>query len=54
MPTNSLSIKKARLMVQGFSHKHGIDFEKTFSPVVQPASVRIILSLAAMNNWPTR
>ena len=45
---------KSCLLAQGFSQKHGIDFEETFSPVVRPTSVCIILSLAAMNNWPLR
>ena len=38
-------------MAQGFSQKHGIDFDATFSPVVCPATVRIILTLVAMHNW---
>lgn len=42
---------KARLVAQGFSQKHGINFEETFSPVVRLAIVRIILSLAAMHGW---
>uniref|UniRef100_A0A6N2KNP9 Integrase catalytic domain-containing protein n=1 Tax=Salix viminalis TaxID=40686 RepID=A0A6N2KNP9_SALVM len=50
----SIERHKARLVAQGFSQKPGIDFEETFSPVVRPASVRIILSLAAMHRWPLR
>ena len=41
-------------MVQGFSQKHGIDIEETFSPVIRLASIHSMLSLAAMNNWPLR
>ena len=33
-------------MAQGFSQIHGLDFGDTFSPVVRPATVRIIFSLA--------
>ena len=50
----SIERHKARLLAQGFSQKHGIDFEETFSPVVRPTFVCIILSLTAMNNWPLR
>lgn len=46
----SVERHKARLVAQGFSQKHGIDFDATFSPVVRPATVRIILTLAAMHN----
>jgi hypothetical protein len=38
-------------VAQGFSQKHGIDFDATFSPVIRPVTVRIILTLAAMHNW---
>ncbi|XP_073261291.1 uncharacterized protein [Populus alba] len=47
----SVERHKARLVAQGFFQKHGIDFDATFSPVVRPAIVRIILTLAAMHNW---
>jgi len=41
---------KARLVVRGFSQKPGIDYTETFSPVVRPESVRVILTLAAQSN----
>ncbi|KAM1763220.1 hypothetical protein ACFX11_002584 [Malus domestica] len=50
----SVSRYKARLVAQGFSQEHGIDYLDTFSPVVGHTTVRIILSLAAMNHWPLR
>ncbi|KAM1595278.1 hypothetical protein ACFX10_001586 [Malus domestica] len=53
-PDDSVSRYKARLVAQGFSQEHGIDYLDTFSPVVCHTTVRIILSLAAMNHWTLR
>jgi hypothetical protein len=30
----------------------GVDFAETFSPVVKPATVRTVLSLALLRRWP--
>jgi hypothetical protein len=43
-------IYKARLTVKGCSQRHGFDFDETFSPVAQQASIRLILSLAISKN----
>ena len=47
-----MSRYKARLVAKGFHQKAGVDFDETFSPVVKLPTVRIILSLAAQNQWP--
>ena len=43
--------KKARLVAKGFSQVEGIDFDQIFSPVVRFETVRLILALAALEDW---
>nr|GEU47642.1 hypothetical protein [Tanacetum cinerariifolium] len=46
----SLSRYKARLVANGRSQQQGINYDETFSPVVKPATIRTVLSLAASRN----
>nr|GEY08911.1 ribonuclease H-like domain-containing protein [Tanacetum cinerariifolium] len=48
----TLSRYKARLVANGSSQQQGIDVDETFSPVVKPATIRTVLSLAVSRKWP--
>ena len=49
--SGSLARHKARWVVRGFSQQHSIDYDETFSPVVKPATIRVVLSIAASYSW---
>ncbi|GJX69090.1 ribonuclease H-like domain-containing protein [Tanacetum coccineum] len=47
----TLSRYKARLVANGSSQQLGVDFDETFSPVVTPATIRTVISLAVSRKW---
>jgi histone deacetylase 1/2 len=50
-PGGSINKYKAILVAQGFSQTSGFNFTETFSPVIKPVTVRIILTLAVTFKW---
>ncbi|GKF92706.1 ribonuclease H-like domain-containing protein, partial [Tanacetum coccineum] len=42
---------KARLVANGFNQREGIDFDKTFSPVVKIVTVRCLINLVVQSGW---
>ncbi|GKE29314.1 ribonuclease H-like domain-containing protein [Tanacetum coccineum] len=52
VPRPSLNRYKARLVANGSTQLTGIDVDETFSLVVKPATIRMVLSLALSRHWP--
>ncbi|GKV12750.1 hypothetical protein SLEP1_g23864 [Rubroshorea leprosula] len=45
---------KAHHVAKGFHQRPGSDYFHTFSPVIKPITIKIVLSLALNQNWPIR
>jgi hypothetical protein len=50
----SIDRYKARLVSKGFDQEEGVDFHETFSSVIKPATIPLVLALAVHFHWVIR
>ncbi|KDR64976.1 hypothetical protein GALMADRAFT_82453 [Galerina marginata CBS 339.88] len=48
---NGETIYKARIVAQGFSQIPGVDFFQTYAPVARIETIRLLMAIAAINDW---
>ena len=53
-PNGFIARYKARLIVKEFHQQSGIDFQETFSPVINHITARTVLSIALNHKWGIR
>ena len=51
-PDDTVSKYNARLVAKGFHQQYGTDYTGTFSPVIKPITVRLLLTVATTYGWP--
>jgi hypothetical protein len=38
--------------MRGFSQQQGLDYDETFSPMVKPTTIHMVLCLVISSDWP--
>ena len=54
LPNGEIKSHKARFCVRGDKQRKGIDYDETYSPVVQWPTIRLLLTLSVMHGLETR
>lgn len=53
-PDGTIDVRKARLVAKGYNQREGFDYADTFSPVIKPSTIRLVLSIAVTHGWNMR
>ena len=51
LPSGEIERLKARLVARGFSQVYGIDYSETFAPTVRMDTLRLVLVMAAIEDY---
>lgn len=51
MSNGTVAKYKVRLVAKGYSQRPGVDYGDTFSLVLKPVTIRVVLTLAVTNKW---